>query len=245
MAKVIGPVTPQELAANQDEIFRSRYVWQWPIRLWHWVNVICVSVLFYTGLYISQPVLVNTGEPWNHFFMGKMREVHFAFAFVFVVNFIWRMYWFWMGNNYARSGFPFIWRASWWRDLFRQAWDYLALKAGHVHLGHNALAGLSYTILVIALGWAQVITGFALYSESSPGGFTSKLFGWVFPLVGGSFQVRMWHHLFAWFFLFFGIIHIYIVIYDGQVWRNGLVSSMITGSKFYKEGDLDSDSWLS
>ncbi len=245
MAKVIGPVTPQELAANRDEIFRSRYVWQWPIRLWHWVNVICVSVLFYTGLYISQPVLVNTGEPWDHFFMGKMRMVHFAFAFLFMVNFIWRMYWFWMGNNYARSGFPFLWRPKWWKDLLRQAWDYLKLERGHIHLGHNALGGLTYTIGMVMLGWAQIFTGLALYSESYPGGFWGKAVGWVIPLLGGSFQVRMWHHLFAWGFLIFGILHIYIVFYDGLQYKNGLVTSMVSGEKFFTKEDVDSETWLS
>ncbi len=245
MATTVKPISPEDVAARPGEFYRERYVWQWPIRLWHWVNVICVSVLFYTGLYIAQPYLINVGEPWNHFFMGKVRMVHFAFAMLFFVNFVWRMYWFWMGNNYARSGFPFVWRASWWRDLFRQSMDYLKLQRGHVHLGHNALAGLSYTLLVIALGWAQALTGFALYSESDPSGTCGKLVGWVIPLLGGSFNVRMWHHLFAWGFLFFGILHIYIVVYDGQVWRNGLAASMVTGHKFYKEGDLDSDTWLS
>jgi hypothetical protein len=43
-----------------------------------------------------------------------------------------------------------------------------------VHLGHNALAGLSYTIFVIGLGWLQILTGLALYSETNPGGFWDR-----------------------------------------------------------------------
>ena len=241
----IRPIDLKDVESRPTEYFREKYVWQWPIRLYHWINVLCVSVLFYTGLYIASPKLIDVGEPYDHFFMGDVRKIHFGFALVFFVNFIWRMYWFWMGNNYARSGFPFFWRGSWWADLRRQAADYLTLKKGHQHLGHNALAGLAYTTMVVGLSWAQALTGLALYSESNPWGFWSRTVGWMIPLLGGSLQVRMWHHLFAWGFLVFGILHIYIVFYDGQIWRNGLMASMVSGTKFYREGDVDSETWLS
>ena len=245
MATNVGEFRPEELATSPHRFFRRRYVWQWPIRVFHWTNAISITVLFLTGLYIAHPILAPAGEAYKAFVMGRVRQIHFLFAFIFAVGFIWRMYWFWMGNNYARSGFPFFWRRSWWQDLFRQLGDYLHLRRGHVHLGHNALGGLSYTVFVIGLGWAQLLTGFAMYSESNPGGFWSSLVGWVIPLAGGSFQVHMWHHLFAWLFVVFAILHLYIVFYDGQQYKNGLVTSMISGVKFYQEGDVDHDSWLS
>ena len=122
----------------------------------------------------------------------------------------------------------------------------MCLRVGHIHLGHNALAGLAYTIFVIALGWAQIFTGLALYSETNPDGFWGWLTGWVIPLLGGSYNTHMWHHLFAWGFIVFAILHVYIVFYDGQRYRNGLVTSMISGVKFFKKGDVDDhESWLS
>ncbi len=245
MATTVKPLDLSDVAARPHRYFRRRYVWQWPIRVYHWVNVITVTSLFATGLYIANPVLAPAGEPWAHFVMGRARQLHFASAFVFLVNFLWRMYWFWMGNNYARSGFPFVWRVQWWRDLFRQIGDYLRLQRGHVHLGHNALGGLFYTVFVIGLGWAQAFTGLALYSESNPGGFWDRLVGWVIPLLGGSFQTRMWHHAFAWGFVAFAILHVYIVFYDGLQFKNGLVTSIVSGEKFYQEGDIDHDTWLS
>jgi Ni/Fe-hydrogenase 1 B-type cytochrome subunit len=99
--------------------------------------------------------------------------------------------------------------------------------------------------MIILTGWLQMITGFAMYSESNPGGFLDSLFGWVIPLLGGSFQVHMWHHTFAWLFIVFAIVHVYIVFYDGQQYKNALVYSMISGVKFYQEGDIDHDTWLS
>jgi Ni/Fe-hydrogenase 1 B-type cytochrome subunit len=227
--------------ARTEPRYRRLYIWEKPVRIFHWVNALCVTVLFATGLYIATPVLASTGEPWNNFVMARARQIHFAAAFLFMVFFLMRMYWFWVGNEYARSGFPYVWRGAWWKDLFRQATDYLRLDFGHPHAGHNSLAGLAYTIFAIGLGWAQIFTGLALYSESDPGGFWGRLVGWVIPLMGGSMRTHMWHHLFAWGFVCFAITHIYIVLLDSRQYRNGLIGSMITGMKFQRIRDDERD----
>ena len=245
MSDSVKPFVAADVAAHPERYFQRRYVWQWPIRVFHWINAVCIAMLFTTGLYIAWPGLAPAGEPWNHFVLGTVRKIHFAFAYIFLINFLWRIYWFYMGNNYARSGFPFVWSPRWWGDLFRQLWDYLRLRKGHIHIGHNALGGVMYTIFVIALGWIQIFLGFALYSEHNPNGFWGYALGWVIPLLGGSFQVHMWHHLVAWFFVFFTILHVYIVFYDGLQFKNGLVTSIVSGEKFYQEGDLDHERWLS
>ena len=242
---VVRPLDANDVALRPHRYFRRKYVWERPVRIFHWINALCITGLFLTGLYIAAPILAPAGEAYGNFVMGRVRQVHFAFAFIFLVSFLSRMYWFWMGNNYARSGFPFVWRGNWWRDLRRQVGNYMRFERGRVHLGHNALAGLAYTLFAIGLGWVQVFTGLAMYSESNPGGFWDSLVGWVIPLLGGSFRVHMWHHLSAWGFIVFAILHIYIVIYDGQLFKNGLVSSMISGMKFYQDGDIDHDTWLS
>jgi Ni/Fe-hydrogenase 1 B-type cytochrome subunit len=239
MSTQVQTFRPVDAKGRPHRYFRRKYVWQWPIRIFHWVNAACVTGLFFTGLYIAWPILAPAGEPWNNFVMGTVRQIHFALGYVFFVNFMWRIYWFYMGNGYARSGFPFVWRVSWWRDLTRQLGDYLKLERGHVHLGHNALGGLMYTLFVIALGWFQIFTGFAMFAETNPGGFWDFWVGWTIPLLGGSFAVHMWHHLASWLFLFFSILHIYIVFYDGQIYKNGLVTSMISGVKFYQEDDVE------
>ncbi|MBI4893565.1 MAG: Ni/Fe-hydrogenase, b-type cytochrome subunit [Acidobacteria bacterium] len=225
--------------------YGRRYVWELPVRLSHWLTVAAIITLFWTGLYISAPQLSTAGEPWQHFVMGNIRMVHFISGYVLLISFLIRSYWFWVGNNYSRSGFPFVLKASWWADLKSQAMQYLRLERGHVHLGHNALGGLTYTIFVIGLGWFQILTGLALYSESNPGGFWSVLTGWIIPLCGGSMQVRMWHHTMAWGFVVFAILHIYIVMFDSGHFNNGLISSIVSGFKFWEEGDLDNDRWVS
>jgi Ni/Fe-hydrogenase 1 B-type cytochrome subunit len=166
-------------------------------------------------------------------------------GYCLLFGFLLRIYCFYFGNNYSRSGFPFVWRKAWWADLTAQSTQYLRLERGHVHLGHNALAGLAYTFFVILLGWCQMITGMALYSESNPGGFWDMLVGWVIPMLGGSYMVHMWHHTLAWSFVVFTIVHLYIAFFDSHQFRNGLITSIISGYKFYQKGDLDHDRWLS
>lgn len=245
MSIAIREFDPKDMAQHPDNYFRREYVWELPVRITHWVNGACLIVLFLTGLYISHPILAPSGEAYRNFVMGRIREIHFISAMVFTVSFLLRVYWFWVGNNYSRSGFPFVWRASWWRDLFRQGADYLRLERGHVHLGHNSLGGLVYTLFVVGLGWAQMFTGFALYSETNPSGFFGRVFGWVLPFLGGSFQTRMWHHTFAWGFMVFAILHVYIILYDSTQYGNGLITSIISGYKFYRRGDLKDDRWVS
>lgn len=224
--------------------FGRKYVWQLPVRAAHWTTALAVLVLFSTGLYMNWPILAPNGEAYGNFLMGRVRQIHFLFGYLLLFAFLLRSYWFWVGNNYARSGFPFVWQRDWWTDIRAQATQYLRLERGHVHLGHNALAGVVYTFFVIGLGWFQILTGLALYSQSNPGGFWDKLLGWMVPLFGGPFGLRMWHHTAAWGFVIFLIIHLYIVLYDDEQFKNGLISSMLVGLKFYEKGDLDHDRWL-
>jgi Ni/Fe-hydrogenase 1 B-type cytochrome subunit len=208
------------------------YVWQLPVRIFHWVTAACIAVLFLTGLYMAFPILTTPGEPFDHFLMARVRQIHFIAAFVWLCVFALRMYWFFAGNSFARSGMPYFWRRSWWRDVAHEAVTYVLVRPSRApRIGHNALAGLSYTIFPVALGFAQILTGLALYSEANPSGIWGRLTGWVIPLMGGSFRVHMWHHLFAWAFLWFVMLHVYIVIYDSIRDRNSLVESMITGYK--------------
>ncbi len=238
------PFTVSDFERNPGEYYKAAYIWQLPVRVSHWVNAICITVLFFTGLYIADPVFSPEGPAWRHFVMGWMRKIHFAAGFVFAVSWATRAYWFFFGNNYARSGFPMFWRRAWWSDLWRQSWEYLKLERGPMHLGHNALAGLSYTFGVVLLGGFQIVSGLALFSQDAPTGPMNRIFGWVLPLLGGPFRVTSLHLLAAWFIATFVILHVYIVIYDSTTYRNGLVSAMITGRKFYQKDDVVQDTWL-
>jgi Ni/Fe-hydrogenase 1 B-type cytochrome subunit len=54
------------------------------------------------------------------------------------------------------------------------------LERGHIHVGHNSLAGASYAAFFAMCGF-EGVTGFALYGETNPGGFWDKLAAGRFP----------------------------------------------------------------
>jgi Ni/Fe-hydrogenase 1 B-type cytochrome subunit len=164
-----------------------------------------------------------------------VRFIHFLSAFVYVFNFLARLYWGFVGNKYA-SWAAFFPLKRWQRqeivDIIKA--DVFEIKThGPISTGHNALAGFIYfgTFLVFVF---QTITGFALYSSMSTS-FLPRMFTWIVPLMGGEFSVRFWHHLFLWFFVVFIIIHIYLAFYHDYIEGRGTVSSIIGGWKFDRE----------
>ncbi len=137
-------------------LFERIYVWEFPIRIVHWVNALSLTVLFATGLYIAHPVLSSSGEAWDSFVMGRVRQIHFATAYVFTAALLLRFAWLVLGNQYSRSGIPRPWRSQWWKSFLNQAFQYLKLDAGRPHLGHNALAGLGAIRLVLLVVSAEI-----------------------------------------------------------------------------------------
>src|ERR1039458_10663863 len=76
----------------KELLYARKYVWQLPIRLCHWVNVLAITTLFATGLYISSPILAPNGEAWQHFVMGRVRQIHFISGYVLLFSFLVRIY---------------------------------------------------------------------------------------------------------------------------------------------------------
>ena len=71
-----------------------------------------------------------------------------------------------------------------------------------------------------------------MYFEPQQESFWAKIFVWVPNIFGGdSYTLRSWHHIAAWGFMLFTLIHVYMAIRDDYLERNGSVSSMITGYK--------------
>jgi Ni/Fe-hydrogenase 1 B-type cytochrome subunit len=211
------------------------YLWQWPIRAMHWAAAASLVVLVVTGFYIGRPYFVTSGEASAHFLMGWMRFLHFGAAAVFVATAIIRIYWLFAGNKFER------WRALFpvarrdWVNLFKQVRSYVLIqpeKAPH-YLGHNPLQQFSYTgIYAVAL--VQVVTGFAMYGQSRPGGFWYTLFGWVVPLLGGIQIVHFVHHVMTWAFLIYIPIHIYLALRADVLERTGTISSIVSGGRFVR-----------
>jgi Ni/Fe-hydrogenase 1 B-type cytochrome subunit len=222
---------------NQPTTLHRVYVWERPVRLYHWVNALCVAVLCVTGFMIGRPMLnPAVGEASFNYTFGWVRFIHFVAAFVFFFNFLGRIYWGFVGNRYARwdnfiplSGPQF---RRQWREAI-EVWkvDILQAKIRPVEsIGHNALAGWTYFTSFLAFLF-QCLTGFGLYAAMSDARLP-KLFAWIVPVMGGDFAVRQWHHMAMWFFVIFALIHVYLVFYHDYVEGRGVISSMAGGWKF-------------
>lgn len=223
--------------------FKRVLVWELPVRIFHWVNVLCVLTLTLTGFLIANPpALLSNAEATNLHSFGIVRYIHFVASYIFFFNIILRVYWSFVGNQFAH------WRAFWpftkknWEN-FRHVLkiDILLMnekkrELKNISIGHNSVATMSYiTLFFIAL--ISIFTGFALYADTSSW-WLPKLFSWVTPLLGGDFMVRTIHHIAMWGFILFTLVHVYLVFYHDWLEGRGEVSSMFGGYKFVSEERL-------
>lgn len=218
---------------------RSVYVYEAPVRLWHWINAIALTVLAISGYLIGSPPPSLSGEASQHFLMGDIRFIHFTAAFIFAIGMLFRIYWAFRGNQYSRELFlPRIFSASWWKHLFTELRWYLFIeKKAPISAGHNPLAQLSMFFMFVLGSLFMICTGFALYAQGlGPDNWADTLFGWVIPLFGGNAQtVHVWHNLGMWFLICFTILHIYISVREDIVSRQTMVSTMINGWRLFKD----------
>jgi Ni/Fe-hydrogenase 1 B-type cytochrome subunit len=226
------------MAGAQAVNYRRVYVWEWPVRMYHWVNAISVVVLIVSGYLIGRPISLGASpEAYQQYWFGAVRFSHFVTAFVFFFNFLVRIYWGFVGNRYARWTNFIPHRHSQWHevvDVLKVDVAQVKLR-GQLFLGHNALAGFLYFLSFLAFLF-QAVTGFALYSGMSKSLFP-QMFAWIVPLMGGDFAVRQWHHALMWFFVVFTVIHVYLVFYHDYIEGRGTTSSMVGGWKFEREDD--------
>ena len=69
------------------------YIYEAPVRLWHWINAGSIIALAATGLLIAHPFPSLMGEASHHFLMGDVRFVHFVAAWLFGGGFLVRLLW--------------------------------------------------------------------------------------------------------------------------------------------------------
>ena len=212
------------------------YVWQLPVRIYHWLNALCVTVLIITGYIIGNPpALQNSSEAYMSYWFGDVRFIHFVAAFIFFFNFIFRIYWGFAGNKYANwNNFIPHTKKQFKEILHVIKIDIFQTKGKEtLSFGHNSLAGLTYFLTFLAFLF-QCITGFGMYAAMS-NSFLPHLFAWIVPLMGGDFAVRQWHHVMMWFFIIFSMVHVYLVFYHDYIEANGVISSMAGGWKFVEK----------
>jgi Ni/Fe-hydrogenase 1 B-type cytochrome subunit len=207
----------------------TKYVWEWPVRITHWVNFLTILILSATGIYIGSPKTLALNP--SQYVMGWVRFIHFVAGYAFAISVLSRIYWAFVGNKYAswRVFVPYLSQEGRrnMKDTFL-FYTFFKRKAPHV-TGHNALAGAAY-LFVFLLYLVMIFTGFALYSEYAPNSFIHGAFGWMFYLFSNQ-GIRLTHHCVMWLLLAFAIHHVYSTWLMDVKEKSGVMSSIFGGYK--------------
>lgn len=228
---------------NQRMEFRRVLVWELPVRVFHWANTLCITVLIISGLIIANPpAIMSRAEATEIYWFGTLRAIHFTTAYIFVAIMVMRIYWAFVGNRFSNwRNFVPLSRKAWHNIMHVLRVDVLLQndkqpKLSDVSIGHNYLAAFSYLIMFL-LALVQIFTGFGLYAPTSEFWF-AELFAWVPAWIGDEIAVRLIHHIATWLFILFIVIHVYLVFFHDWLEGRGESSAMISGYKFVRKERL-------
>jgi Ni/Fe-hydrogenase 1 B-type cytochrome subunit len=236
--KLADATGTDESAVAHGKAIKSVYVYEAPVRLWHWINALAITVLAVTGYFIGQPLPTQPGEASANYLMGYIRFAHFAAAYIFAIGFLGRLYWAFVGNHHARELFSVpIFTGAYWREIGTMLRWYLFISPRpNRYVGHNPLARFMMFFVFVLVSVFMMLTGFALYGEGlQAGSWAERLFGWVIPLLGQSQDVHTWHRLGMWALVLFVIVHVYAAIREDIMGRQSIVSTMISGFRTFKD----------
>ena len=204
-----------------DQDLREVYVWQLPVRIFHWVNAVAIIGLCITGYIIGKPIAIQHGTPpADNYWFGIVRFVHFVCAMIFIINFLMRVYWFFVGNKFSKW-FNYI-------PISRKQWRglkdtlkidvFLITKKPIYDIGHNPLAATTYGGLFFIM-ILQMLTGMMMFAPQS-NAFWAPFFQKMLIYSNGFFPIRNLHHWLMWAFILFAIAHIYLVFYHDYIEKN-------------------------
>jgi thiosulfate reductase cytochrome b subunit len=210
------------------------------VRLWHWVNLVCLVVLFMSGLNISNAHPHLYWAEWGfeprhawldvvrfpgwatipgHYSLADARAWHVLMAWPFALGLL--LVWLAMlvNRHFARD--IATRRREWrWRAIRADVAAHLRFDFDHAEGKYNFLQKLTYGIVLGVLLPAMVLTGMGI----SPG--LGPVMSPLVELVGGRQAVRSVHFVTAWALFAFFVLHVVLVVLSGPVKQ---VRAMITG----------------
>lgn len=209
-------------------------------RIWHWLNTLCVIVLFMSGLGISNAHRYlywgdagsQPSEAWTavirfpdwatlpqRYDLAESRDWHVLFSWPFAVGLL--VFWIAMliGGHFWRDlrTRQEEWKpAAIWADVVKHA----KLDFTHVGAKYSFLQKLTYGIVLGVLLPVMVFTGLAISPGFEPAA------PWLVDMFGGRQSARSIHFLAAWTLFAFFVIHILLVLLSGPAKQ---MRDMITG----------------
>ncbi|MGH6785272.1 MAG: cytochrome b/b6 domain-containing protein [Novosphingobium sp.] len=216
-------------------------------RLWHWLNVVVVTVLLMSGLMIfnAHPRLywgqfgANADRAWlelpendgmafpgwatlpSDYSLADARLWHLAFAWLLALGLLGFLAWGLVRGHIRRDLHISLseWRpAHLWHDIKQHA--RLRFPTGVAAPRYNALQKIAYCGVLFGLLPLMIATGLAM----SPG--IDPAMPWLVDLLGGRQSARSLHFLAAAGLVVFFVAHIVMVVLAGPIDE---VRSMITG----------------
>lgn len=214
------------------------------VRLTHWVNVLCLSILLSSGLQIfnahprlywgqygadaDRAVIDLSAYPFpswltipSYHDLGAGRNWHFLFAWLLVVNgLVYLIHGLRLGH--IRKDLLPNRDQLHARHLWREIVDHARLRfaKGNEARRYNALQKITYLIVALVLLPLMVLTGLTM----SPG--LNAAFPFLLDVFGGRASARTLHFITASSLVLFVIVHVLMVVLSG-FWNN--IRSMLSG----------------
>jgi Ni/Fe-hydrogenase 1 B-type cytochrome subunit len=217
---------------------RRIYVFELPVRLYHWILFFTMIVLVTTGLWMQWASPSTFGPTYQKFWYGTLREIHVATGYILTAATVVRIYWAFVGNVWSRQIFTLpIFRLSFWAAMFAviKEYSFLDRSPPRKWIGHNPLSQVSMLGYMVILLFT-LLTGLMLVGiNHGADHWASVLFGWLVPAFGTAADVIAWHALAMWLNIAFITVHIYMVVREDVMSRQSITETMIHGWRMYKD----------
>jgi Ni/Fe-hydrogenase 1 B-type cytochrome subunit len=214
------------------------YVWEYPVRFFHWGLVFSIAALSFTGYYIHNPFLV--GQTKTPFVMGWFRFAHEVFGFAFIALFIMRMYGLFVGSRWSNWRYMVPLHKKQWKEMLEVMKFYAFIRPTPVaKVGHNAIAALSY-LGIFALMAVEIVTGLVMLNWLWHSPILGFFVGWLPHLVSIQ-SIRLVHFCLMFVFIAFGVFHVHLCLIVSSAEKRGLLDSIFTGYKIVPVDELGED----
>jgi len=234
-------------------------VWDRTVRIFHWINVLCILGLIAIGVAILNSKALGVTND------GKLllKTVHVYIGYVFAANLTWRIVWGFIGNRYSRwkSILPFNAEHRAQLTVMKEG-----AKTGKPvgFLGHSPIARLMVGFLFVLMS-VQAITGLVLAGTDVymlPFGnivkesiaIDSTTVDIIKPYSKEGIDDAAYkdmrdvrkpfvtvHYYAFWVLLAAILLHILGVVVSELRERNGLVSAMFNGKKVFADKPFDAE----
>jgi Ni/Fe-hydrogenase 1 B-type cytochrome subunit len=182
-------------------------------RLGHWIHVVNMLLLIFSGLQIHFVSFAVFGS------LNNARYVHFVTMYVFFFIGVFHAYRFFAAGKWRVAG-PLPVNL---KGLGATVKYYLFITDERpTYRKYNPLQIITY-FLLFAVSASMAVVGFALYWPVALGS--------VVRFFGGPMTLRQIHYLLSWVFICFTAFHLYLVLTQEPLY---MLKSMVTGSYWRK-----------